>query len=122
MKTNLKFSSTHHPQIDGHIEAMNRSLGNLLRCLVRDKPKGWDLILPLAKFSYKNSINRSTGKSPFQIVYGISPRTASELRKMDKGDKSSSEAKYFVEHLKNLHEEVKKHINKMNSQYKAREN
>ena len=55
-------------------------------------------------------------------MYGSSPRTTFELRKMDKGEKSSAKSEYFVEYPKNLHEEVKKHINKMNSQYKAQEN
>ncbi|XP_057860181.2 uncharacterized protein LOC131068915 [Cryptomeria japonica] len=41
---------------------------------------------------------------------------------MDKGEKSSAEAKTFVEHLKNLHEEVRKHINKMDINYKAKAN
>ena len=74
------------------------------------------MILPQAEFAYNNSINRSTGKSPFQIVYGNSLRTASELRKLDKGKISSAEAEEFVEHLKNIHEEVRQHITKMNAQ------
>jgi hypothetical protein len=53
-------------------------------------------------------------------VYGNSSRTSSELRKMDKGDKSNVKAEDFAEHLKNLHEEVKKHISKMNSQCKVK--
>lgn len=53
-------------------------------------------------------------------MYRSNPRTTFELRKMDKGEKSSGEAEDFAEHLKNLHEEVRKHINKMNSQYKAK--
>ena len=93
---------------------MNRSLGNLLRCLVGDKPKGWDLILPQEEFSYNNSINRSTGRSTFQIIYGSSPRTTLELRKIEQGERTSVEAEDFTEHVKNLHEEVRAHITKVN--------
>ena len=30
----------------------------------------WDLILSTTEFAYNNSVNRSTGKRPFQIVNG----------------------------------------------------
>ena len=100
LKIDLKFSSSHHPQTDGQIEVVNRSLKNLLRCLDGDKPKGQDIILPQAEFAYNNSINRSTGKSPFQIMYGNNPRTASELRQLDKGEISHVEVEEFAKHLK----------------------
>ena len=83
--------------------------------MVEDKPKGWDMILPQAKFAYNNSVNRSTGKSSFQIVYGSSPINAFELRQLDKGEISSAEAEEFSKYLKNIHEEVRKHIIKMNT-------
>ena len=120
LKTDLKFSSSHHPQTDGQTKVVNRSLGNLLRCLVGDKPKGWDMILPQEEISFNNFVNRSTGKSPFQIVYGNSPRNVSKLRKLDKGEISSAEAEDFAKHLKHIHEEVRKHIIKMNTQYKTK--
>jgi hypothetical protein len=65
LKIDLKFNSTHHLQIDGQIEVVNRSLSNLLRCLVGDKPKGLDFILPQEFFIDNNSINKSASKSPF---------------------------------------------------------
>ena len=46
LKIDLKFSSSQHPKTNGKIEVVNHSLENLLRCLVGDKPKGWDMILP----------------------------------------------------------------------------
>jgi hypothetical protein len=69
--TNLMFSSAYHPQTDGQTEVVNRSLGDLLRSLVTEHHSSWDNILPQAEFAYNDSVNRSTGKSPFQIVYGM---------------------------------------------------
>ena len=73
--TTLKFSSAFHPQTDGQAEVVNRSLGDMLRCLVGVKQGVWDLILSIPEFAYNNYVNRSIGRSPFQIVNGYSPRT-----------------------------------------------
>ena len=64
MSTKLKFTSTFHPQIDGKIEIVNRSLGNLLRCLVGDKPSNWEIVLAQPEFAYNIYVNRSTRKTP----------------------------------------------------------
>lgn len=56
----LQFSSSHHPQTDGQTEVANRSLGNLLRTLVGEQPKKWELILPHAEFAYNRSVNCTT--------------------------------------------------------------
>lgn len=51
MGTKLQFSSAFHAQMDGQTEAVNRSLGNLLCCLVTDHQAAWDLLLPHAEFA-----------------------------------------------------------------------
>ena len=67
MGTELRFSSTFHKKI----EVVNRSLGNLSRCLVGDKPSNWELVLAQAEFTYNNYVNRSIVKTPFEIDTGM---------------------------------------------------
>jgi hypothetical protein len=81
--TDLSFSSIYYPQMDGQTEVVNRSLGKLLRSLVIEHHNQWDQILPQAEFAYNDSPNRSTGKSPFQILNGMQPRGVSELRDLE---------------------------------------
>ena len=43
----LKYPFALHYQIDGQTKVVNSSLGDLIRCLVGEKLRNWDLILPL---------------------------------------------------------------------------
>jgi hypothetical protein len=94
--TYLSFNSTYHPQIDGYTEVVNKSFGNLLRSLVTEHHNQWDQIMPQAEFTYNDSPNKSTGKIPFQILYGMQPRGVSELRDLGKSEIISIGAKYFA--------------------------
>jgi hypothetical protein len=116
----LSFSSAYHPQMDGQTKAMNRSLGDLLRSLVTEHHSQWDNILPQAEFSYNDSINRSTGQSPFQIVYGTYPRGVSELRDSEQDEIRSDSAEDFSEAMKELHSQVKERLQSSSQEYKRR--
>lgn len=57
-ETNLKFSTTRHPQMDGQMEVTNRTLGTLLRFLAGNKPNQSDLSLAHVKFTFNSSPSR----------------------------------------------------------------
>ncbi len=66
-------STAYRPQTDGQTERTNRTLGAYLRAFCFKHPQQWCHFLPLAEFSYNNSIHTSTGQSPFFTVYGQHP-------------------------------------------------
>jgi len=118
--TKLNFSSAYHPQTDGQTEMVNWSLGNLLRCLARTKPKQWDLALSQAEFSYNRSKGRTTGMSPFEIVYGQNPSGVPNLAPVPRVGRLNPKADEMAEHLRGIHEQVKLAIQESNDKYKAR--
>jgi hypothetical protein len=63
---------------------------------------------------------RSTGKSPFQIVYGMQPRGVSELRDSEQTATRSASAEEFAEAMKELHSQVKERLLKSSQEYKRR--
>lgn len=99
----LQFSSSYHPQTDGQTEVTNRTLGNLLRSLVCDSPKQWDLVLPQTEFAYNRSNHGSMGKSPFFIVYGRNPFTPLDLTPCPGTENYSTEGETRANQKQELH-------------------
>ncbi|XP_074303235.1 uncharacterized protein LOC141637674 [Silene latifolia] len=84
--TKLLFSTSHHPQTDGQTEVTNRTLGSLLRGLVSKSTKDWDVKLAHAEFAYNRTPSMTTGRSPFEIVYGVNPYLPIDLVPIPKKD------------------------------------
>jgi hypothetical protein len=70
----IKLSSAFHPETDGSTEILNQSLEQYLRIFCSYQQDDWGSLLPLAEFSYNNSVNSVTGFSPFFALYGFHPR------------------------------------------------
>ena len=65
--TSLLFSSSFHPQTDGQTEVTNRTLGTLLRCMLRNNPRRWEELIPFFEFAY----NRSRHSALYNTAYTI---------------------------------------------------
>ena len=99
---------------------VNQNLGNLLRTLVGEHLRDWDLKLSTAKFAYNNSINRTIGLSPAEVVYGFKSKQPIDLIPMSQYARISKSASAFASHLHDLHNEISNKINQSNAVYKVR--
>ncbi|PIL28861.1 hypothetical protein GSI_08907 [Ganoderma sinense ZZ0214-1] len=70
----LKLSTAFHPQTDGSSERTNKTVTQALRYHVNRAQRGWVRALPRVRFAIMNTVNASTGFSPFQLHLGRSPR------------------------------------------------
>jgi hypothetical protein len=75
----LKMSSSYHPETDGASERTNKTVNQCMRYYVDRNHKGWVRALPRVHFHIMNTVNASTGMSPFQLHIGRSPRTLPPL-------------------------------------------
>ena len=78
-----------------------------------------EIILVEAKFAYKNYMNRSICKTPFDIVSGMKPRGVFYLRDVVVGEeKRSVEGEVFVEYMNSFFKDVKLKLEQNNHKYK----
>jgi hypothetical protein len=77
--TTLNMSTSHHPQTDGQTERANRTVEDMLRANVSPLQSDWDEHLVAAEFAYNNSLQASTGYTPFYLNYGRHPHTPMSL-------------------------------------------
>ena len=67
-------STAYHPESDGASERTNKTVIQAIRFAVERDQKGWVRTLPKVRFDIMNTINASTGFTPFQLRFGKSAR------------------------------------------------
>ncbi|GMK57154.1 hypothetical protein CspeluHIS016_0309940 [Cutaneotrichosporon spelunceum] len=70
----LLMSTSFHPQTDGQSERQIRTLKEALRHFVNTRQNNWSELLPLLEIAFNNSVQASTGRTPFELDLGFHPR------------------------------------------------
>ena len=118
MGTKLLFSTAYHPQTDGQTEVTNRTLGNILRTLVKKNTKDWDEKLAHAEFAYNRCPSMTTKYSPFECVYGFNPLTPTTLVCLPLQDRGTWNAEKQLTTAQQIHAQVQQNIMHANEKYK----
>lgn len=84
------------------MEVVDLSLGDMLRCLVKTT-LGWEMVLSQAEFAYNNSINRSTGPSPFHICTRCDKPMPLDLAPLRPMFTASASTIKFANHIQGVH-------------------
>jgi hypothetical protein len=104
--------------MDGQTDVVNRSLGALLRSLVGENLKSWDMQLYQAEFAYNRSVIRSMGLSPF-IINGGNQRTPLDLAPFTDLKRTCTKSEDLITHIKEGHKLTIKNLQESTDKYKA---
>ncbi|GBG82526.1 hypothetical protein CBR_g34902 [Chara braunii] len=109
--TQLRFSSSFHPQTDGQTEITNKTLGDILRKIVRDDQQ-WDLHLAHAEIAYNHAVSPTTGMSPYYCDLGYHPRVPADFLRPSQlhPDTSCPALDDWVAHMTSIMKTAHEHI------------
>jgi len=82
----------------------------------------WDTKLSLVRFAYNRTNSCATSHSPFEVCYGLNHFTSLDLITIPQESKVKFEAEVSANEIKKFHGQVRAQIEKVNEQYKSKEN
>ncbi len=103
----LLFSSAYHPQTDGQTEVTNRTLSTLLHVLIKKNIKEWEECLPIAENAYNRARHSTTGKSPFEVVYGFNPLSPLDILPLPLQERTNLDTSARASYIKKMHEDTR---------------
>ncbi|KAL0184751.1 hypothetical protein M9458_020447, partial [Cirrhinus mrigala] len=99
-------TSVYHPQTDGLVERFNQTLKRMLRRVVAEDHKNWDLMLPYVLFGVREVPQASTGFTPFELLFGRQPRGLLDVAKEAWEQQQPSPQRSVIDHVRQMREHI----------------
>ena len=109
----LHFTSGYHSEGDRQTERPNQTLERYLQVYCNYHQNNWSELLLLAEFAYNNTLNATTGLTPFYANKGYHP----SIIVHPECDIASTRAQDFAVNLDDLHQQLRSHISDTQKRY-----
>jgi len=108
-----------HPQCNAQAEVFNKTMAKYLASFVDESTLDWEQYLPALQFSYNTSYHSTISTTPFELLYGMKPRTPSipgqDVQRVFYGESFASERLQILQKARQI---AKENINEKQKQYK----
>jgi hypothetical protein len=114
-------TSPYHPQSDGFVERINKTIIDMLSKTISKSQRDWDKKLPLVMLAYRSLIQESTRESPCLTMSGREPLLPVDLLYGKSQDHKvvSEYVQDLLTKLWNVHESVRENLCKASDRQKT---
>ncbi len=100
-------TTVYHPQTDGLVERFNQTLKQMLRWVVAEDKRDWDLMIPYVLFGIREVPQASTGFTSFELLFGRQPRGLLDVAKRKEAwEQPPAAHRSVIEHVKQMREKI----------------
>ncbi|KAG1277745.1 hypothetical protein G6F66_012218 [Rhizopus arrhizus] len=121
VNTHHQYATPYHPQTNGRVEQFNGTLVRGIKKMTATHPKIWDTYLHSILYAYRTKCHQSIGISPYELLYGIPPRSPNEDILQQIGRKMGFERSFFLQQRQLADEDNSKEPEKQSNQVNSKQ-